>query len=112
MIAVKEDDILEIRAVCPDAAPMQEGGAVYVYLPKLLLPAGCDPPEVEALLRPGQGPDGYTTRLFLSHAFPSKGQNWTVHHILDKTWHTFSYNNVPSDLRLIEILANHIKVLR
>jgi hypothetical protein len=58
------------------------------------------------------GPDGYTTRLFLSSPFVHKGQNWTVHRILDKTWHTFSYNNVPPDLRLIEILANHLKVLQ
>ena len=91
---------------------MQEGGVNYIYLPRLRLPAGCDPAQVDGLLRPEPGPDGYTTRLFLSHAFPSKGQNWTVHRILDKTWNTPSFNNVPADARLIEILINHLNVLR
>ncbi len=91
---------------------MQEGGITYVYLPKLGLPLGCNPREVEGLLRPGPGPDGYTTRLYFSAPFPTKGQNWSVHQILAKTWHTFSYNNVPADVRLIEILANHLRVLQ
>jgi hypothetical protein len=112
MTVIDDSQMSEIRAVCPEASAMQEGGVTYIFLAKLHLPGGCDPSEVEALLRPEPGPDGYSTRLFLSHPFPSKGQNWTVHRILDKTWHTFSYNHVPPDLRLIEILANHLKVLR
>ena len=107
-----DEQLAEIRTVFPGADRVQEGGITYVYLPKLRLPAGCNPQEVEGLLRPMPGPDGYTTRLFFSSPFIHKGQNWTVHRILDKTWHTFSYNNVPPDLRLIEILANHLKVLQ
>ena len=91
---------------------MHEGGVTYVHLPKLRLPPSCGSKDVEGLLRPGPGPDGYTTRLFLSEPCPGKGQNWTVHQILAKTWHTYSYNNVPSDLPLIEIFSNHFKVLR
>lgn len=109
---LSEEHLAEIRVVCPDAQEMQEGSIIYIYLPILKLPAGCSPPEVEGLLRLGQGSDGYTTRLFLSTPFPRKGQNWTVHRILDKTWHTFSYNSVPAHLRPIEILANHLGVLR
>lgn len=112
MIAINDAELSEIRSVCFGAEAIQEAGVTYIYLPNLKLPLGCNPREVEGLLRPGPGPDGYTTRLFLSHPFSSKGQNWTVHRILDKTWHTFSFNNVPSDLRLIEILANHLNVLR
>jgi len=112
MTVAHDTQLAELRAVCPGAVLMQEGGVTYVYLPQLRLPAGCDPAQVDALLRPGPGPDGYTTRLFLSHPFPNKGQNWTMHRILDKAWHTFSFNNVPADIRLIEILANHLKVLR
>jgi len=108
----RKSDLDELRKVCPGAEAIAEGGFGYIYLPRLRLPVGCQPAEVEGLLRPGPGPDGYTTRLFLSSAFPAKGSNWTVHQILDKQWHTFSYNNVPSDLRLIEILANHLGVLR
>lgn len=109
---ISEEQVAELGRVCPGAAVMQEAGIAYVYLPKLGLPPTCNPREVEGLLRPGPGPDGYTTRLYFSAAFPTKGQNWSVHQILAKTWHTFSYNNVPADLRLIEILANHLKVLQ
>jgi hypothetical protein len=111
---ITADDVAlaEVRVLCPGAHRMREGEVDYIYLPALHLPPGCDPGEVDALLRPGPGPDGYTTRLFLGQPFPPKGQNWTVHRILDKTWHTFSFNNVPATLRLIEILANHLRVLR
>ncbi len=112
MISIDDTQLSELRTVCPEADAIQEGGVTYIYFPRLRLPVGCEPPEVEALLRPEPGPDGYTTRLFFSHPFQSKGQNWTVHRILDKAWHTFSFNNVPSNLRLIEILANHLQVLR
>jgi hypothetical protein len=109
---MSSDELAEIQTICPEAVRISEGQASYIYLPRLRLPPGCEPPEVEGLLRPGPGPDGYTTRLFFSTAFPHKGQNWTVHRILDKAWHAFSYNNVPSDLRLVEILANHLRVLQ
>jgi len=109
---ITDEQLAELRTVCPGAVPMQEGGTTYVFLPSLRLPNGCSPSEMDALLRPGPGPDGYTTRLYLSVPFPNKGQNWTVHQILARTWHTPSYNNVPGEVRLIEILANHLKVLR
>jgi hypothetical protein len=102
----------ELSKICNGAKEMPEGGYVYVYLPALKLPIGCEPREVEGLLRPGPGPDGYETRLFLSAAFPNKGQNWTTHRILEKTWYTPSFNYIPADLRLIEILANHLTALR
>lgn len=105
-------DLADLHTVCPDATVMGEGGVTYVYLPKLKLPKGCDPSEVEGLLRPGGGPDGYATRLFLSVPFPQKGRNWTTHRILEKTWYTPSFNNVTPDLRLIEMLANHLTALK
>ena len=101
-----------LRVVCPGAAVVQEGSVQYVHLPKLRLPPSCGSVETEGLLRPGAGPDGYTTRLFLGRPCPGKGQNWSVSQILAKTWHAFSYNNVPADLPLIEIFSNHFKVLR
>lgn len=111
MIA-SDEQLAELHVVCPGAEVLQEGGVTYIYLPVLKVPAGCAPQVVEGLLRPGQGPDGYTSRLFFSAQFPGKGQNWTDHRILDKTWYTFSYNGVPSELRLIEILANHLQALQ
>jgi len=107
-----EEQLAALQVVAPGAVEMQEAGVTYVYLPKVRLPASCGSKEVEGLLRPGPGPDGYTTRLYLSQPCANRGANWTVHQILAKTWHTYSYNNVPADLPLIEIFSNHFKVLR
>lgn len=111
MIAT-DSEIATLQRVCTGARVLEEGSVSYVFLPDLHLPAGCDPGVVNALLRPSPGPDGYTSRLFLSVAFPHRGQNWTTHHILDRTWHAFSYNNVQADLPFIEILSNHLAVLK
>lgn len=110
-MSVHDLQLEELQVIAPGATAMHESGVTYVYMPELRLPRGCDPCTVEGLLRPGPGPDGYTTRLFLSAPFRHKGQNWTEHRILDQVWYTFSFNGVPSDLRLIEILANHRNVL-
>lgn len=112
-MSLSDEALTELRAVCPGAVPMDEGGITYVYLPSLRLPTGRSPSEVEGLLRPqASGNDNYSTRLYLSAQFPERGQNWTQHRILDKSWHTFSFNNVPATLRPVEILANHLEVLR
>jgi hypothetical protein len=112
VISIDDTQLSELRTVCPEADAIQEGGVTYIYFPRLRLPVGCEPPEVEALLRPEPGPDGYTTRLFFSHPFQSKGAELdrssdlrqSLAHILIQQW--------PSNLRLIEILANHLQVLR
>lgn len=98
-----------IQALCPGAQELSEAGIVYVYLPGLKLPC-CEAP-VDALLCPQQH-GGYSTRLFLERPFAQKGQNWTVHHILGRPWHTMSYNGVSVQLPWIEILANHLGSLK
>ena len=111
-MTVAEAELAPLNKVCGEARIIEEGGVTYVYLAELRLPPGCGSLAVDALLRPGPGPDGYTSRLFLSSPFVQKGQNWTIHRIADRAWHAFSYNNVPSDIPLIEILANHLSVLK
>lgn len=110
-MSVSDVQLNELQVIAPGATIVEEAGVSYVYMPCLKLPPGCEPQEVEGLLRPGAGPDGYTSRLFLSHQFLEKGRNWTQHRILEKTWFTFSFNGVPSDTRLIEMLVNHRRVL-
>lgn len=111
MIAV-DLDLADVQSLCPKAHVLVEGSVSYIHLPSLKLQVGSESRVLDALLRPSAGPDGYTSRLFLSEPFPTKGQNWTTHRILEKTWHAFSFNNVPAELRLIEILANHLAVLK
>ena len=104
------DELVELQAICPGASEMTEAGMKYHFLPKLNVPGVG---ELDGLLRAQQASsDGYTTRLLLSKPVPGKGQNWTEHRILDRTWHTCSYNNVPATDRLAQILANHLRALR
>lgn len=107
-MGVGAGEIKELHAVSKGAKVVEVGGTTYVHLPTLALPDGR---IVEALLCLTVS-NGYSTRLFLSEPVPSKGSNWTVHTILDKAWHTWSWNGVPSDIRPIEVLASHLAALR
>jgi hypothetical protein len=99
-----------IRAICKGATFMSEGADQYIYLPGLKLPNGR---AVDALLRPQpREGDGYMTRLFLAESVPDKGANWTIHHILDRDWHTWSWNGVEATGEYAEILLNHLRALR
>ena len=109
-MARSPDELAELRAICPEASEMSEAGVTYYFLPKLKVPGAG---ELDGLLRAQQAAsDGYTTRLFLSKPVEGKGQNWTEQRILDRTWHTWSYNNVPVTDRLSQILVNHLRALR
>jgi len=107
-VGVTAESIDELKIVSKGAKVFEVAGATYVHLPKLTLPNGR---VVEALLCLTVS-NGYSTRLFLSEPVEGKGSNWTVHEILDKPWHTWSWNGVPSDIRPIEILASHLAALR
>ena len=100
--------LVELQAYYPDAKDFVDGGMLYVHFPSLTLP---NDTVVEALLLlTGSAP--YTTRLFLSAQVPGKGSNWSQHVILTKTWWTWSWKDVPSDIRYVEMLANHMSALR
>jgi hypothetical protein len=108
---VAAEHLQELRELCGDVRELTEGGRVYVYLPLLRLPRGCAPAEVEALLCL-QEHSGYATRLFLSQPVAGRGANWSVHHILDRPWHSWSWNNVNAQMRPAAILAEHLRALR
>ena len=80
----------ELAEICPVAAPMSEAGSDFVYLPKLRIQTGPDVVERDALLSLCAH-SGYTSRLYLSSPIPSKGQNWTTHTVLGRSWHTPSW---------------------
>jgi hypothetical protein len=103
------DELEELRALCPDALEMSEGGVGYFFLPRLKV--NSEPQTFDALLCPEQH-SGHTTRLFLSAVVPGKGQNWRPYCILSRAWYTWSWNNVPANQRLTEILAQHLRALR
>jgi len=90
------------------AKEVTEGGYTFVYLPSLCIPAQ----QVMDALLCIQPRDGYMTRLFLTAQIQGRGNNWTTHRILDRTWFTWSWNNVSSQLRPAQILAEHLRALR
>lgn len=109
MVAPEQLD--ELRAVFGDVTEKAEGGVDFVVLPRLVLPEGCAPREMKALLCLGQH-GGYTTRLFLQQAVAGRGANWSSHVVLGSPWWTWSWNQVPANLRPAEILAEHLRGLR
>jgi hypothetical protein len=106
---VDEAAMGELRTICPGAQEIIEAGITYIRLLELKLP--CAPGVVEALLCIQQH-GGYTTRLFLAQQVPGKGSNWTCHQIFGRSWYTWSWNNVPANLRPAEILAGHLRAFR
>jgi hypothetical protein len=108
---ISRDHLNELAELCGEAKEMSDSGQVFVYLARLTVVSGSQPKQVEGLLCPNAR-DGYATRLFLSEPVPGRGNNWSVHRILDRTWYTWSWNCVGSQLRPAEILAEHMRALR
>ena len=108
-MVIPEEAMQELRQICPGAQEMLEAGITYIFLPGLKHPLGHG--TLDGLLCLQQH-SGYTTRLFLSAVIPGKGNNWSTHTILSRTWHTWSWNNVPANQRPAEILAQHLRALR
>lgn len=105
------EQIEELQTLCPGARAMSEGGQELIHLPTLKLPPGSQPSEVEGLLCP-TARDGYATRLFLSSPVAGRGANWTVHHIANRTWHTWSWRDVSASQSLVQILLGHLDAFR
>ena len=99
-----------------DAAIKTEAGKEYVYLPKLRFKVGEAPKEMDALLcLTAEG--AYLTRLFLAESIPERpnvhGAAWIAPRmIFGRVWHTWSWQNVPASLPLIQVLLDHLNALR
>lgn len=109
-----QHNLLGLKALAPSAQTMEEGGITYVFLPNLEVTTSQGRHLVDALICPVQHVSGYTTRVFLSKPLQGCGRsnNWTEHRILDRLWHTWSWQNVPASLSLAQILAAHLEALR
>lgn len=110
---VSEDDLQELRSLCPDAKQTSEAGIDFVLLPALKMPEGCTAPMVDCLLCLGPR-DGYSSRLFFSQVVGSRGaRNWNGQNIriVERNWFAYSWR-VPEGLRPIEMLIAHLQALR
>jgi len=109
------EEIAELKALCPEAAEGKEGSTTVLVLPSLSLPSGCVPPVVDALLWPGMR-DNYPSRLYLSQKVVKPGAaqpNWNSSaRILERNWHAYSWNLNRTDLRPVQMVAEHLRGLQ
>lgn len=108
----------ELRAICPGAEDMTDGGLRYVYLPQLALPPHATPTTVDALLCL-DAHSGYPTRLFFATqvqrnpAATRPALNWNGNvRIFERNWVAFSWNNVQNTQHPVSILTAHLDALR
>ena len=106
-----EDQISELKRIYPNAQMAQEGGFTFFLLPGLMLPDGCNPTSVDALLCP-MPRDGYSSRLFFSVRIGTPNKpNWNGNaRILDKTWVAISWKISPNQ-RLVQMIRSHLDAL-
>lgn len=104
------EQIAELKEICPHAQQYEETSIPYFFLPKLPMPDGCSPAEVDALLCP-TAHHGYTSRLFLAERIQSRqSRNWSTQaRIMERMWHAISWNIPQTDLRLAQILALQLR---
>lgn len=110
------EEIEELRVAFPGVAEASEGGVGYVFIPDLRLPAGTRPEQVDALLCPQADRHGYPSRLFFAERLESnKSLNWNPPNgirILERNWHAFSWRLNHTGLRLVQLVALHLKPLQ
>jgi hypothetical protein len=110
-----EDQVAELKLLCPDVSEVEEAGCKYLLLPGLNLPDECSPARTDALLCPSAR-DGYPSRLFFAERVQSKAKaepNWNANgvRIAERNWHAFSWKTNPN-LRLAQMVAAHLRALR
>jgi len=108
-----EDQVEELKQICPGARPCEEGGVPYFFLPGLRLPEGCSPEQVDALLCPTSH-HGYTSRLFFAERVATpQSRNWsTTARLFERSWHAISWSFTQANMRLAQILAVQLRALR
>lgn len=109
------DQIEELKTAFPSVQSAEEGGTVYFLIPQLSLPSGASPSEVDVLLCPTADRHGYQSRLFFAQQVQSpKPLNWNTNgvRILERNWFAYSWKINQQGLRLMQILALHLRALQ
>lgn len=110
-MSLKAAELEALRPISAGAAFMTEGAIEYVYLPCLKVTVGQDIRVMDGLLCPTQTA-GYSTRLYLSAAVNERQSNWQTVILFGRSWHTWSWNNVPANIPLVQMVLEHLVALR
>lgn len=108
-----DDQVAELKKLCANSQQCEEGNRTYILLPRLVLPEVCLPQCIDALLCPTEL-DGYASRLFFAERVGCSAQlNWNANRvrILERNWDAFSWK-VPKDIRLIQMIAAHLRAFK
>ena len=111
--AARELELAALRGLCASSKIVSEQDALFVFLSELRFQCEGQTQSCDALLSPYEvaALSGYTSRLLLKQQAPKAGLNWTVVTALGDQWHTWSWQGIPSEWSLVEILSNHLKAL-
>ncbi len=109
------DQIDGLKMLFPELSAAEEGGTTFIRIENLILPEGCVPRTVEALLCP-IARDGYSSRLFLSEKIShgGGGTNWNPQGgsvILGRQWWAVSWQTRPGQT-LSEMVLDHLGAFR
>ena len=103
-----------LKRVFPNLELGKESETEFIVIRNLLLPDGCVPEQVDALLCPTPR-DGYPSRLFLSQKVDhrGKGTNWNAAgvRILGRQWWAVSWKNREGQT-LLEMVQDHLRAYR
>lgn len=113
MLTLAPDQIEELKTLCSDVRTHWEAGFTYLFLPGLILPDGCTPQKVDALLCP-MPKDGYPSRLYFSQSIATPfHRNWNANNIriLENNWYAFSWQYQDQPMRLAQMVGIHLSGL-
>jgi hypothetical protein len=107
-----QDQIDELKRLFPKASYASEGGFDYFLIQDVALAESCTPTCTDVLLCPNQR-EGYNSRLYFPSQIQSgKRLNWNgTSFILGRPWYAFSWQLQPTERRLTQMLASHLRGL-
>lgn len=109
------DQVEELKSAFPAVFRADEGGITYFLIPNYELPLGSSPGVVDVLLCPTADRHGYPSRLFFSQQVNSRTPlNWNTNgvRILERNWFAYSWKITQPGLRLMQLLALHLRALQ
>src|SRR5258708_4081702 len=108
------DQVEELKKLFGEVQMAEEGGVTFFLFTSLLLPDRCSPQQIKALLCPSPR-DGYTSRLFFAQKVivtdATLALNWNSvdQRILEENWQAYSWKINRTDLRLAQMVADHLR---
>jgi hypothetical protein len=110
-MSFEKSQLEELSRLCTGVEVHAEGSYTFILLRELQFQHGGETLKMNVLICP-QSHDGYPTRIFLERKLEANGTaNWKVYTFLGQNWHSWSWNNVPQEQRLAQILADHLSPL-